>query len=198
MAEHTHSEETERNGGRGVGSVEPWYAGALWVGCLGWQQALWVACWAMNGPLHTGTHWQSIALHHFIKLLVYLFVLLLSARCEREGFLRVRAFRIPVLFLVQSLRLGPDRIGKKRQRERGNEVRMSRERGILTPYRLKRISSSSFFLNLSSCRGLWSIESSPSGSGLLQPLKPFFRNVLNSSKQDREGKTWRDIDQSIQ
>lgn len=118
MAEHTHSEETERNGGRGVGSVEPWYAGALWVGCLGWQQALWVACWAMNGPLHTGTHWQSIALHHFIKLLVYLFVLLLSARCEREGFLRVRAFRIPVLFLVQSLRLGPDRIGKKRQRER--------------------------------------------------------------------------------
>lgn len=139
----------------------------------------------MSGPLHTGTHWQSIALHHFIKLLVYLFVLLLSARCEREGLLRVGAFRIPVLFLVQSLRLGPGQ-DREKETERGNEVRTARERRILTPYRLKRISSSSLFRNLSSCRGLWSIESSPSGSGLLQPLKPFFRNVLNSSKQDRE------------
>lgn len=91
-----------------------------------------------------------------------------------------------MLFLVQSLRLGPGQ-DREKETERRNEVRMAREGGILTPYRLKRISSSSLFLNLSSCRGLWSIESSPSGSGLLQPLKPFFRNVLNSSKEDREG-----------
>lgn len=95
-----------------------------------------------------------------------------------------------MLFLVQSLRLGPGQ-DREKETERGNEVRTARERGILTPYRLKRISSSSLFLNLSSCRGLWSIESSPSGSGLLQPLKPFFRNVLNSSKQDREEKNMR-------
>lgn len=49
---------------------------------------------------------------------------------------------------------------------------------LLTPYRLNRISRSSLPLRyLSSIKGLWSIESSPSGSGLSQPLKPFFLNV---------------------
>lgn len=49
---------------------------------------------------------------------------------------------------------------------------------VLTPYLLNRISRSSLPLRyLSSIKGLWSMESSPSGSGLSQPLKPFFLNV---------------------
>lgn len=51
-----------------------------------------------------GTHWQPIVLHHFIKLLVNFFVFLLSAGGEGEGLLGVWALRVPVLFLVQSLR----------------------------------------------------------------------------------------------
>lgn len=36
---------------------------------------------------------------------------------------------------------------------------------------------------LSSISGLWSMESSPSGSGLSQPLKPFFLNVWKHNRE---------------
>lgn len=63
-----------------------------------------------------GTHWQPIVLHHFIKLLVNFFVFLFSARGEGEGLLGVWALRVPMLFLVQSLR-SPNTRKKRRHRE---------------------------------------------------------------------------------
>lgn len=76
-----------------------------------------------------------------------------------------------------------DEVGGKSNRRKTKQKRTYNEgfpaKGqVLTPYRLNRISRSSLPLRyLSSIKGLWSIESSPSGSGLSQPLKPFFLNV---------------------
>ncbi len=95
---------------------ERWLLGALWVDCRAGSRLWWVVGGPKAGPLHTGTHWKPIALHHFIKLLVYLFVLLLCVRREGERLLWVWALWIPVLFLVQSLGLFPTR-GQERETE---------------------------------------------------------------------------------
>lgn len=73
-----------------------------------------------------GTHWQPIVLHHFIKLLVNFFVFLFSAGGEGEGLLGVWALRVPVLFLVQSLR-SPNKRREGRQGERKRERERKRE-----------------------------------------------------------------------
>lgn len=101
-----------------VGTERGWemVAGCSVSWLPGRQQAVWVGCRADSGPLHTGTH-ESIALHHFIKLFVYLFVLLLCARREGERLLGVRTLWIPVLFLVQSLRLFSTENEREKQRE---------------------------------------------------------------------------------
>lgn len=70
------------------------------------------------------------------------------------------------------------RSNRKQNRKRTYNEGFPAKGHVLTPYRLNRISRSSLPLRyLSSIKGLWSMESSPSGSGLSQPLKPFFLNV---------------------
>lgn len=140
------------------------------------------------------THCEPVTLHHFIKLLINLFIFLLRLRGQCKHFIPFRAFALPVL-LVQ--RLCDVRRGRRgggqgcwggSGDEVGGEIEQKKNRTnnegflatgqLLTPYRLNRISRSSLPLRyLSSIKGLWSIESSPSGSGLSQPLKPFFLNV---------------------
>lgn len=105
-----------------VGTERGWemVAGCSVSWLPGRQQAVWVGCRVDSRPLHTGTH-KSIALHHFIKLFVYLFVLLLCARREGERLFGVRTLWIPVLFLVQSLHLFPTG-EKNRGKERGGRL----------------------------------------------------------------------------
>lgn len=74
----THIQRGLRGGGRGMGWEMAARCSVSWL--PGRQQAVWVGWRAKSRPLHTGTHWKPIALHHFIKLLVYLFVLLLCVR----------------------------------------------------------------------------------------------------------------------
>ncbi len=123
---NTHIQRGLRGGGRGMGWGMAARCSVSWL--PGRQQAVWVGWRAKSRPLHTGTHWKPIALHHFIKLLVYLFVLLLCVRREGERLLGVWALWIPVLFLVQSLGLFPteDRTERQRGRKRRREVRTTR------------------------------------------------------------------------
>lgn len=72
---------------------------------------------AQEAVLHATTHSQSITLHHLIKLLVYLFILLLRLGGQGERLVRLRALTLPVL-LVQRLGKGPE--GDHRKGEEGS------------------------------------------------------------------------------
>lgn len=63
------------------------------------------------------THGQSITLHHLIKLLVYLFILLLRLGGQGKRLVHLGALTFPVL-LVQRLGEGPE--GGQRKGEEGS------------------------------------------------------------------------------
>lgn len=153
----THIQRGLRGGRRGMGWEMVARCSVSWL--PGRQQAVWVGCRAYSRPLHTGTHWKPIALHHFIKLLVYLFVLLLCARREGERLLGVRALRITMLFLVQSLRLFPT---EDRRETEGQE----REGG-----RLERQGKEEYSL-----RSVWRGCPDPRSCGICPPVTDFGRS----------------------
>lgn len=145
------------------------------------------------------THCEPVTLHHFIKLLINLFIFLLRLRGQRKHFIPFRALALPVLLVQRLLRrwggtrgcrggIRGEVWGEIEQKRNKTEQRIYNEgflatRWVLTPYRLNRISRSSLPLRyLSSIKGLWSMESSPSGSGLSQPLNPFFLNVCKHNR----------------
>lgn len=158
------------------------------------------AAGAGGGCRPPATHCEPVTLHHFIKLLINLFIFLLRLRGQCKHFIPFRAFAFPVLLVQRLCDVGREGgkggeggkgaagvLGKEwgrgwgggnRTEEKQNNEGFLATEQLLTPYRLNRISRSSLPLRyLSSIKGLWSIESSPSGSGLSQPLKPFFLNV---------------------
>lgn len=52
------------------------------------------------------THCEPVTLHHFIKLLINLFIFLFRLRGQRKHFIPFRALALPVLLVQRLLRLG--------------------------------------------------------------------------------------------